>query len=161
MAAPHDPLNDPRWAHLDSQSLPGRPAHPDPSRVTEHGSADEVPSHGIVGHLDAKIGLTSDAALRADQARYHQGIVEQLEAERKVAQSRADAGDDAAKANLGALKDSIAHHKGLAKGAQDAELTGGDAVREQILSGNADTVVVSSTSVEDLPEAAAVPEQSS
>src|SRR5947207_3101635 len=100
MAAPTDPLNDPRWEGLDSQSLPDRPAHPDPSRMSEVADADKVPSHGIVGHLDAKIGLTSDEALLADRARYHQGVVDSLEAEQRVMQDRADAGDDSAKSSL-------------------------------------------------------------
>lgn len=66
MAAPHDHLNDPRWEGLDSQSLPDRPAHPDPSKRTEFGTAESVPSHGIVGHLDAKHGLVSDKDLDSD-----------------------------------------------------------------------------------------------
>lgn len=131
-----DFTNDPRWEGLDSQSLPDRPAHPDPTRRAEHGDPETVPSHGIHGHLDAKIGLTSDAALDAEAARYHQGVVDQLEAEQSATQARADAGDESAKASLAGLSDSIAYHQGLAKGAQDVELTGGDAVREAILTGD-------------------------
>jgi hypothetical protein len=131
-------VNDPRWEGQDSQSLPDRPAHPDPSKFTEHGTAESVPSHGIVGHLDAKHGLTSDDALRADRANYHAGIVEQLEDEQKVAQERADNGDDAAKASLKGFKDSIAHHRGLSKGARDDVFTDpGAAVRADVLSGKA------------------------
>jgi hypothetical protein len=132
-------LNDPRWEGQDSQSLPDRPAHPDPSKFTEHGSAESVPSHGIVGHLDAKIGLTSDDALRADRANYHAGVVEQLEAEQKVAQTRADSGDESAKASLADFKASIAHHRGLAKGASDVSGTDpGAAVRADVLKDNTD-----------------------
>jgi hypothetical protein len=136
MAAPTDNVNDPRWANLDSQSLPDRPAHPDPSMRTEHGTAEDVPSHGIHGHLDAKIGLTSDAALDADAARYHADVAASLERDQKAVQARVDAGDNTAKADAKAVKAAIDHHRGLAKGAQDVELSGGDAVREAILSGD-------------------------
>jgi hypothetical protein len=135
MAAPNDNLNDPRWTSLDSQSLPDRPAHPDPSLRTVHGAAEEVPSHGIFGHLDAKIGLTSDAQLEADAARYHAGVADSLEREQQAVQARVDAGDNTAKADVKAVRAAVDHHRGLAKGSQDVELSGGDAVREAILSG--------------------------
>jgi hypothetical protein len=54
---PH--LDDPRWEGQDSQSLPDRPAHPDPSRRAEFGDPKETPSHGIYGFLDQKHGLVS------------------------------------------------------------------------------------------------------
>jgi hypothetical protein len=47
-------LNDPRWEGQDSQSLPDRPAHPDPSRRAEFGDPKETPSHGIYGYLENK-----------------------------------------------------------------------------------------------------------
>lgn len=134
MAAPNDNLNDPRWEGLDSQSLPDRPAHPDPSKFTEHGDEDKVPSHGIVGHLDAKIGLTSDAQLRADSARYHRDVAAQYDEAQKAAKARADAGDED-KANAQSARDSAAYHKSLAKDADDAPLDPGAAVREDVLSG--------------------------
>jgi hypothetical protein len=62
-------VEDPRWEGQDSQSLPDRPAHPDPSKVTEFGSAESVPSHGIVGHLDKKHGIVSDGDLRPADAK--------------------------------------------------------------------------------------------
>lgn len=136
MAAPNDNVNDPRWANLDSQSLPDRPAHPDPSMRTEHGTAEDVPSHGIHGHLDAKIGLTSDAALDADAARYHADVAASLEREQDAVQARVDAGDNTAKADAKAVKAAIDHHGALAKGADSVELSGGDAVRDAILSGD-------------------------
>lgn len=132
---PDGNLNDPRWEGLDSQSLPDRPAHPDPSLRTQFGSAEEVPSHGIFGHLDAKIGLTSDAALEADAARYHADVADSLDREQQAVQARADAGDSTAKADMKAVKAAVDHHRGLAKAAEDVELSGGDAVREAILSG--------------------------
>jgi hypothetical protein len=68
MARGIDPLNDPRWEGQDSQSLPDRPAHPDPSRRAEFGDPEKTPSHGIFGHLEAKHGLVSDKDLDADRA---------------------------------------------------------------------------------------------
>lgn len=132
---PDGNLNDPRWENLDSQSLPDRPAHPDPSLRTQFGAAEEVPSHGIYGHLDAKLGLESDAALEAADARYHASVADSLEREQQAVQARVDAGDNTAKADMKAVKATVDHHRGLAKDAEDVELTGGDAVREAILSG--------------------------
>jgi hypothetical protein len=58
-----DHLSDPRWEGQDSQSLPDRPAHPDPSKRAEFGDPEKTPSHGIYGHLEAKHGLISDKEL--------------------------------------------------------------------------------------------------
>lgn len=130
---PH--LEDPRWEGQDSQSLPDRPAHPDPSRRAESGDPKETPSHGIYGHLDAKHGLVSEEQLDADRARGAQATVESLEAEKTAVQARADAGDDRAKARLKGVNQALKAAQDDAKGAEDPDLSGGAAVATAIETG--------------------------
>lgn len=145
------PLDDPRHAGLDSQSLPDRPAHPDPSRMAEFGDPNQTPSHGIFGHLDAKHGLVADEDLAADRARAAQAHVDALEAEKAGVQTRADAGDDRTTARLKAIDASL---KDAKRGVQDVEteLTGGAAVAAGILSGEIVPSVENATPAESTAE---------
>lgn len=65
MARGTDPLNDPRWEGLDSQSLPDRAAHPDPSKVAEFGDVDKNPIHGVFGFTEHKHGIADEKEVRA------------------------------------------------------------------------------------------------
>jgi hypothetical protein len=123
MARGIDHLNDPRWEGQDSQSLPDRPAHPDPSRRAEFGDPKETPSHGIYGFLENKHGLVSEEQLDAEAALGAQSRVEALEAERTSVQARADAGDDAAKARLKGVDAALKAAKSDAEGAPEEEQT--------------------------------------
>jgi hypothetical protein len=137
-------LNDPRWEAQDSQSLPDRPAHPDPSRRAEFGDPSETPSHGIYGHLESKHGLVSEESLDADRARGAQARVDALQAERDSVAARADAGDDAAKARLKLVDRSLSDAKSDAKGAPDEEKSLGD----KILAGEVVPSIENATHVE-------------
>jgi hypothetical protein len=117
MARGTDPLNDPRWAGQDSQSLPDRAAHPDPSRVAEFGDPAETPSHGIHGFLEHKHNLADESDVRASRAANAQATADALQAERGGAQARADAGDDRAKARLRQIDQSL---KAVQSDASDA-----------------------------------------
>lgn len=121
-------LEDPRWEGQDSQSLPDRPAHPDPSRRAEFGDPKETPSHGIYGYLDNKHGLVSEESIDADRARAAQVTVESLEAEKTGAQARADTGDERAKARLKQLDTSLSAARRDARGAPDEEKSLADAI---------------------------------
>lgn len=121
-------INDPRWEGQDSQSLPDRPAHPDPSRRAEFGDPNETPSHGIYGFLENKHGLVSEQELDADRARGAQATVDALEAERTAVQARADAGDDKAKARLKGVNSALTAAKKDADGAPEGERTLADAI---------------------------------
>lgn len=107
MARGTDPINDPRWAGQDSQSLPNRAAHPDPSRVAEFGNPEETPSHGIHGHLGAKHGLFSEADVQARQAQADEALRAELEADRQAAQQQSTAEKDPAKARLQGIEQSL------------------------------------------------------
>lgn len=121
-------LNDPRWEGQDSQSLPDRPAHPDPSRRAEFGDPNETPSHGIFGFLDQKHGLVSEESIDADRARSAQVQVDALEAEKSAVQARADTGDSGAKARVSQLDKALSSARQDAKDVPDQERTLADAI---------------------------------
>jgi hypothetical protein len=120
MARGTDPLNDPRWEGQDSQSLPDRAAHPDPSRVAEFGDPAETPSHGIYGFLEHKHNLADESTVLASRAAGAKAQADALEAEQSALQGRVDAGDDAAKSRL---KQVTASLKAARSDAGDAEIT--------------------------------------
>jgi hypothetical protein len=107
MARGTDPINDPRWDGQDSQSLPDRPAHPDPSRVAQYGDPATTASHGIVGHLDAKHGLFSDDDVRARRAEADRVLRQELENDRDAARQQAQVSQDPAKARVQSIEQSL------------------------------------------------------
>jgi hypothetical protein len=137
-------LNDPRWEGQDSQSLPDRPAHPDPSRRAEFGDPKETPSHGIYGYLENKHGLVSEEELDADAARGARVRADALQSERDAVATRADAGDDRAKARLKGVDAALRDAQSEAKGAPDGEKSLADA----ILSGEVVPSIENATHVE-------------
>lgn len=117
MARGNDPQNDPRWEGQDSQSLPDRAAHPDPSRIAEFGDPAETPSHGIHGFLEHKHNLADESEVLAARAANAKAQADSLTAERDALQARVDAGDDNAKSRLKQVNASL---KSVSSDAKDA-----------------------------------------
>jgi hypothetical protein len=146
MARGTDPLNDARWAGQDSQSLPDRAAHPDPSKVAEFGDPAETPSHGIYGFLEHKHNLADERDVLASRAAGAQAQADSLEAEQSALQGRVDAGDDSAKSRLKQVSASLKAARSQTDGADVAPV--GNDLSRAVQAGEVVPSVENATSVE-------------